>query len=125
MADRVIVTGGRTYKDVIAVYDALDAAKPSLVVQGGANGADRLAREWAHVHKVECVTFAASWKDYGHAAGPIRNAAMIEAGADLVLAFPGGRGTADCIEKAITAGIPVRMHGARPVPPVTRTTEGE
>lgn len=103
----MIVTGGRRYKDVIRVYEVLSAAKPTEIVQGGASGADRLAREWAHVHKVPCFTHHANWATAGAKAGPIRNAEMIAAGADLVIAFPGGYGTADCVRKARAAGITV------------------
>jgi hypothetical protein len=52
--------------------------------------------------------FPAQWDRYGEAAGPIRNAWMLEFGKpDLVVAFPGGRGTADMISKARKAGIEV------------------
>jgi len=33
---------------------------------------------------------------------------MADAGADLCIAFPGGRGTADMVRRARAAGIPVR-----------------
>ena len=105
---RVIVTGGRRFRDAYVAHRALDTCKPTVVVQGGANGADRLAREWARIHKVPCITFHANWSVAGAKAGPIRNSEMIAAGADLVLAFPGGYGTADCVKKARAAGIEVR-----------------
>jgi hypothetical protein len=58
--------------------------------------------------------FYADWATHGRRAGPIRNAAMIKAGADLVLAFPlpGGRGTQHTIRLAEEAGIPVRIWGS-------------
>ena len=60
-------------------------------------------------HNIECLTFPADWKTYGRAAGPLRNARMIAEGKpDLVLAFPGGRGTADMTRKARAAGVEVR-----------------
>lgn len=104
---RVIVTGGRGYQDANAVYVALMNLRPRTVVQGGASGADKHARDWCSVRGTHCVTFAADWKKHGKAAGPIRNQQMIDAGADLVLAFPGGRGTADCVARAKAAGITV------------------
>ena len=104
---RVIVTGGRTYADAANVHAELDMIQPAVIVQGGANGADQLAREWARLRHKPCFTFEADWSR-GAKAGPERNAKMIASGADLVVAFPGGRGTADCVKKALAAGIPVR-----------------
>lgn len=44
----------------------------------------------------------------GKAAGPIRNQRMLDDGKpDRVLAFPGGRGTANMVKLAKAAGVPV------------------
>lgn len=41
-------------------------------------------------------------------AGPKRNQRMLDKGKpDLVLAFPGGDGTADMVRKAKSAGVPI------------------
>lgn len=53
----------------------------------------------------------ADWGRYGKAAGPIRNQEMLESGIDLVIALPGGRGTADMVRRAEGAGVPVRRGG--------------
>jgi predicted Rossmann-fold nucleotide-binding protein len=110
---RVLVCGGRTYSDQEAVYSALhDLAEKHgwlTIIEGGASGADMLARWWAVRHYHGLVTVAADWQKHGTAAGPIRNTQMLMSGKpDLVLAFPGGRGTADMVEKASIAGIEVR-----------------
>jgi predicted Rossmann-fold nucleotide-binding protein len=53
-------------------------------------------------------TFPAPWKSQGRAAGPRRNLTMFEAShPDLVVAFPGGAGTANMIEIAREAGTKV------------------
>ncbi len=39
---------------------------------------------------------------------------MLDYGVDIVLAFPGGRGTSDTIRRAQTAGIPVRRIAPSP-----------
>ena len=45
--------------------------------------------------------FKADWDKFGRAAGPIRNAQMLREGKpDLVVAFPGGRGTANMVAQA-------------------------
>jgi hypothetical protein len=50
---------------------------------------------------------AADWAANGRAAGPMRNRAMAQAGARVLLAFPGGSGTADMVRQAQRVGIPV------------------
>ncbi len=112
---RVLVCGGRDYNDVQHVYRELDGLHAMarhdcmIVIQGGATGADKLARQWCMDRTVEYLNFPADWEKYGRAAGPIRNEKMILVGApDMVLAFPGGRGTADMVSKADAAGVPVR-----------------
>ena len=115
---RVLVCGGRDYTDQRAVWDALDALHAknpiTLMIEGGATGADTLGYEWAVARGVLGVTFQADWKKYGRAAGPIRNTLMLTEGKpDLVIAFPGGRGTANMIEQAKQAGVVVLT----PTPP--------
>lgn len=81
----------------------------TVLIAGGANGADAYCERWAAEHGLHVVRFRADWDAHGPAAGPIRNARMIAEGKpDLVIAFPGGRGTADCVRQAKAAGIPVR-----------------
>ena len=103
MTERVvIVTGSRHWADEEAIHKALEEARPTLVVQGGASGVDALARAWAMVNGVQCRTFHANWYLHGRRAGPMRNGAMLRAYPQaLVLAFPlDGPGTADCIRQA-------------------------
>ena len=110
---RVLVCGGRDYRDRPALWAALDvihAETPiGLVIQGEAPGADRLASMWAAGRRVDCAGFAADWTRYGKAAGPIRNRRMIEEGRPhLVVAFPGKKGTANMVSQARAAGVTVR-----------------
>ena len=125
---RVLVCGGRDYgqiqiaragaekpfaeqeeERVHAVLDKLHSeAGIDGVIQGGARGADALACQWAAKHRVPNQTFEADWESNGNFAGPMRNAAMLAEGKpDLVIAFPGGRGTADMVKKARRAGVQV------------------
>lgn len=111
---RVLVCGGRNYCEASVLWGELDtlhrqAAHDSMIViQGGARGADQMAREWCAAREVPYDNFPANWETFGRAAGPLRNNAMLRASPDLVLAFPGGRGTADMVSKAKAAGVPVR-----------------
>ena len=80
----------------------------SCVIHGGATGADSLASEWAEAGGVVVEVYPADWRSHGRAAGPIRNQEMLEkAGPAFLVAFPGGRGTADMIRRAKKARIPV------------------
>lgn len=81
---------------------------PERIVSGGANGADAMAERWAMDHGVCFQSLSADWVAHGRAAGPIRNQAMIDQfKPSFVIAFPGGRGTADMTSKARDANIDV------------------
>lgn len=57
---------------------------------------------------VQCEVFQAEWKNYGRAAGPKRNRKMLLSHPNaIVLAFPGGRGTANCVQQARELGMTV------------------
>jgi hypothetical protein len=73
-----------------------------------------LVREWcarasrAGKHRVlEMIEVPAEWETHGRKAGPIRNARMLEHKPDLVVAFPGGKGTANCVAQARGMGVEV------------------
>lgn len=117
--ERILVTGGRDYADQAMLFGALDMqaeqARIYRIIQGGASGADQLARFWCHSRMVQYENYPADWKAHGKAAGPIRNQQMIDEGKPtMVFAFPGGRDTADMIRRATAAGIPVHKFGETP-----------
>ena len=107
---RVLVCGGRDYDDKVKLYWELGHIEGiTCVISGCARGADTLAIEWAGDNNVTVAPFPADWKTHGKAAGHIRNQQMIDKGKpDLVVAFPGGRGTADMVARAQKAGIQVK-----------------
>ena len=106
---KVLVCGGRDYADSAKVAAVLNEIDPLVVINGGAPGADTLASGWAITHNVPYVEIKANWGKDGKAAGPIRNQRMIDkCKPDLVVAFPGGRGTADMVARARKAGVSVR-----------------
>jgi phosphoribosylanthranilate isomerase len=99
---KIIVTGGRNYCDYIMLEEVLDIIKPTLIIQGGASGADLIAKEYAEYKELPVITFDADWEQHGKAAGPMRNIQMLEAHPDaVVVAFPGGIGTSNCVKEAI------------------------
>ena len=118
MSWRVLVCGGRDYP-VSKVVEWLDnnlvPINVEAIVHGGAKGADLGAEKWAERHNVLRLIFPANWKERGRSAGPIRNQAMIDEGKpDMVIAFPGGRGTADMVRRATAAGLRIVEVGDTP-----------
>ena len=116
---RVLVCGGREFDDWRLLNETLlkltynEGTGVNLdevvIIQGGAKGADFLGKVWAIYHiGVTYEDYPADWKTYGKAAGSIRNQQMLDEGKpDLVVAFPGGNGTADMVRRAKKAGVEV------------------
>lgn len=107
---RVLVCGGRTFANQDLVFRTLDSLGVTFLMEGGADGADSLGWKWAKRNlPADCRrTFQADWSKNGRAAGPMRNHEMLEEGKpDIVVAFSGGKGTADMVRRANRAGVPV------------------
>jgi hypothetical protein len=112
----VVVTGGRDYASRTFVFAALcelhEKRPITLLVHGGAPGADMFAKEWAERMDVALMEFPADWQKHGRRAGPIRNREMLKKSyPDLVVAFLGGRGTASTVGYAEEMGYPVWRPG--------------
>lgn len=118
---RILVTGSREWTDSFQIINAfldveLHPWDEVTVIHGDCpTGLDPLAAQIAKDEfgwKVE--PYPADWAKHGKAAGPIRNQEMVDAGADVCLAFfqPGAanRGTQDCVSRAEAAGIPVKRY---------------
>lgn len=107
----VLVCGGRDFSDSRAVFRALRAVNEKhgidMVIHGGATGADERAAAWALANGVPVAEVKANWGLFGAKAGPIRNRAMLKLQPGAVVAFPGGKGTANMVKQAKAAGIPV------------------
>lgn len=111
------MTGSRRWLEYGRVFEALDRARPDLVVHGGCYvgvrplkpmGADYWAHRWCVYTECDERIFRAHWTTDGRRAGPLRNQRMIEAYPQAeVLAFPqdGGRGTQDCMRRASKLGM--------------------
>lgn len=111
---RVIVTGSRKWGDIHAIRMALLRLPPAAtIVHGDAPGADTIAKWLAEDFGFTVEAHPADWKKHGKRGGPIRNQEMVDAGADLMLAFPlpESIGTHDCMRRAEKAGIPVKLGG--------------
>ena len=100
---KFLVCGGRDFNDEGMVRAVLGRLlRPGdVVVHGAARGADSLAGKVAREMGNEVRPYPANWRLHGKAAGPIRNAEMIDLERpEVVIAFPGGSGTRDMIDKA-------------------------
>lgn len=128
---RILVTGSREFNDYNVVMRGLTVAiehlifanpddKEIVIVHGGAKGADALASDFVmrsalfmtgKGYRLRQETHKADWNTHGRAAGPIRNQAMVDLGADICVAFikrgASNRGTTDCARRAAKAGINV------------------
>lgn len=122
---RILITGSRTWTDRNAIYDVLDKiyyetrghTVPTIVHGACPRGADAIASDWVRVTRKPGWTIGeerhpADWHLYGKAAGPRRNAEMVNAGADICLAFIKGnsRGATGCADLAEKAGIRTVRH---------------
>lgn len=109
---RFAVTGGRDYADWAVIKAALEEAPSTAVlVHGAARGADSLAAALWESFGRPTEAHPADWDRHGKAAGPLRNQEMVDSGIDLLIAFPGGRGTADMRRRAEAAGVRVIRRG--------------
>ncbi|MCF8140631.1 MAG: DUF2493 domain-containing protein [Cyanobium usitatum Tobar12.5m-G36] len=95
-----------------------------LLLHGGARGADAAIGRAAQQLGWSALVMPAQWQLHGRAAGPIRNRALLEQAiaraiahsspgsitSVLVVAFPGGAGTASLVREAR------RMASCSPVP---------
>lgn len=106
---RILVCGGRDFADYKLLKETLDAIGDIRhIIHGGASGADTLAGRYGSEMGINISRYDALWDQHGRSAGPIRNARMLREGKpDMVIAFPGGRGTANMIQQAEEAGVPV------------------
>lgn len=120
---RILVCGGRNFYKYDLLKETLNGILDDgwaynedvvfTIIQGGASGADFLAKVfvldwWGNDSQVKLEEYPADWKTYGRAAGAIRNQKMLDEGKpDLVVAFEGGSGTRDMVERATKAGVKV------------------
>jgi hypothetical protein len=136
---RLLVCGGRDYRDKELVWSTLDAAVHYAdckeIICGYSTddkryqGADQLAWEWAVENDFPCITYPAQWSLYGRGAGPRRNSQMADAKPDECVAFPRangewGAGTLDMISKAARAGAQVHRVTRPPTSAASQSAEG-
>ena len=125
---KALVCGGRDYHDFRKAVTILDKLRVKYrithIIAGEAKGADAIAKNWAKLRGLKYDGYHADWdnldhpqarikinrwgKEYNANAGPIRNQQMLDEGQpDIVIAFPGGAGTADMKRRSKKANLEV------------------
>ena len=111
---KVAVIGSRTYCDRNRIFEELTAFHSekliSLIISGGAHGADSIAQDWAKMNNIEAQIFLPDWKKFGKSAGVIRNKDIIGL-CEYCLAFWDGlsKGTLNSINLAKAKKIPIKI----------------
>ena len=118
---RIVVTGNRfwiCHELAAGVIRRLVAHYGSgiAIVHGGATGVDESFATACKGLGIAAEAHPVSdedWQRLGKRAGPLRNRAMVQAGADLCIAVHrfifNSKGTKDCARQAIEAGIPTYL----------------
>lgn len=108
---RIIVTGGRDYKDEMKVRRVLLSLRPTYIHVGDCpTGVDLFVRNWCAYHHIQHQVWQAPWLKMGTKAGPWRNREMVKGpwvDPPLLVAFPGNKGTRDCIKHGINFNLTV------------------
>lgn len=97
---KLAIVGSRSFTNESLLESTLNNYKDriTLVVSGGARGADSLGESWATKNSIPVKVFKAEWDKYGKSAGMIRNELIIQE-CDICVAFWDGKskGTANSI----------------------------
>ena len=87
---KVGVVGTRTFNDYVLLKSKLDELNYnniiSVIISGGATGADSLAEKYANEKSIKTMIFYPEWKKFGKSAGPIRNKLIVN-NSDVIIAF--------------------------------------
>jgi NAD(P)H-hydrate repair Nnr-like enzyme with NAD(P)H-hydrate epimerase domain len=108
VSEAIAVVGSRGFEDYPLLKRVMDSQHEhspfSVVVSGGAKGADSLAARWAREKGLQVNIILPLWDKHGKAAGMIRNQEIVDASERMVAFWDGeSRGTADSIKKAVKA----------------------
>lgn len=115
---RVLVCGDRNWAHQGVLFEVLDEINSetpiTVVIEGEAQGADKMGKWWAHSRGLAVDQYPANWNRFGRRAGPIRNQEMLKSGHPaLVVAFHDrindSKGTLHMIKASLKAGVPVRL----------------
>lgn len=148
---RLLITGSRDWADISRIHGTLDGVLAQMetgqtlvVVHGDCpTGADAAARRWVYVKlgataaDVREERHPANWGKLGKRAGFVRNAEMVDAGADMCFGYlmpctkagcrkaqpHDSHGASHCTDLAERAGIETRRFVASSLPVTTAPRE--
>lgn len=85
---KVAIIGSRGFKDYELMKRCLDPVKEkiTLIVSGGARGADTLGEVYAEENSIPTKILLPDWETQGKVAGFLRNKQIVE-NADIIIAF--------------------------------------
>lgn len=114
---KLIIAGGRKYKltkdDYQKLENILFVHSVTEVVSGLAEGADACGEAWAKIKGIKIQPFPAPWGLYPGMAGRVRNGRMARY-ADAVALFPGGSGTHNMYDQAVTNKLMIFDYRRKP-----------
>ena len=91
---KLAVVGSRNFNNYDILKSKLDQIHKivpvTLIISGGAKGADTLSERWAAENKIETKIFYPDWDKYGKKAGYLRNDDIIF-NCDVAVAFWDGK----------------------------------
>jgi len=116
---KILICGDRNYSNydkIVSIIKRLkDEEKELIIIEGGASGADELAKKASIELEIEFREYKADWKRYGRSAGPKRNQQMLDCESpELVIAFheniEKSKGTKDMLNRASKANIKTLLY---------------
>jgi len=112
---KTAVVGSRNFQDFALLKQILEEYEISVIVSGGAKGADALGEKYAHENQIPTMIFKPDWKRLGRGAGPARNKTIVE-NAEFIIAFWDGisKGTKSSINIAKKLNKPLRIVRIEP-----------
>lgn len=110
------ITGSRKFVDENCIEQAILTAKPTLIITGGAKGADTLAENIAKKHGIPCKKYLPKFKTdidvKYHARWYLKRNKQIVDDCDLLLAFFAGtksKGTQFTVDYANETNKPIKV----------------
>ena len=102
---KLAIIGSRTYNNFeeleYRINSIFDISKISLIISGGAAGADSLGEKFALKYNIPTKIYYPDWKNLGKSAGFVRNINIIKV-CDILIAFWDGnsKGTKHSLDLA-------------------------
>lgn len=110
---RTIIAGSRSVSNYGDIVDAVyfSGILPTVIISGGANGADKLGEQFAQEENIPLEVYKAEWDKYGKGAGFKRNALMASKAEALIAIWDGAsRGAKHMIDIATAMKLKVFVY---------------